>query len=157
MTISSRPIWDLSVKDQNDQLILVVEIKSKTGVSTDWATRFRQNILARDTSSKAPYFLLIFPDNLYLWTNDGDANADRDEPAYVASADSIIRPYFERVSTRPRQLSEKSLELIVASWLSEILPSENYPERIDDSQDWLLDSGLYDALTGGRLEFQAVA
>ncbi len=53
--------------------------------------------------------------------------------------------------------SEASLELIITSWLGEIIYSERLPKNIEASQHWLIESGLYAALLGGTLEHEAAA
>jgi hypothetical protein len=46
MAVNPDAGWDLSIKDRNGQLVLVVEVKRKTNASPDWAAAFRRNILA---------------------------------------------------------------------------------------------------------------
>ena len=148
--------WDLLVDDRNGQLALAVEVKSKTNVSPQWAARLRGNILAHGTFPEAPYFLMVFPDKFYLWT---DAQADREpsEPTYTIDASPILQPYFERAGVRGEQISSQSLELIIASWLLEIIHSEKLPENDVDVRHWLIDSGLYAAIAGGKFDREAAA
>lgn len=148
--------WDLSVYNGNGQLALAVEVKRKTNVSPEWAARLRRNILAHGTFPKAPYFLIVFPDKFYLWT-DAEAHLDQSEPTYTIDARPILQPYFGRAGVTADQISGQSLELIVASWLGEIIHSEKLPENVDASQHWLIDSGLYTALAGGKFEHEAAA
>ncbi len=112
--------WDLSVDNRNSQLTLVVEVKRKTNVSPEWAAKLRRNILAHGTFPQAPYFLMVFPDKFYLWFN-GEASQDQSEPTYTIDASPILQPYFERAGVAADQISGASLELIVASWLGEII------------------------------------
>jgi hypothetical protein len=146
----------LSVDNRNGQLALVVEIKRKTNVSPEWAAKLRRNIFAHGTFPKAPYFLMIFPDKFYLWSN-AEAYQDQSEPTYTIDAAPILQPYFERAGVAADQVSGASLELIVTSWLGEIIHSDQLPENIDASQQWLIESGLYAALAGGKLEHEAAA
>jgi hypothetical protein len=134
--------WDLSVDNRNGQLTLVVEVKRKTNVSLEWAAKLRRNILAHGTFPKAPYFLMVFPDKFYLWSN-AEAYQDQSEPTYTIDASPILQPYFERAGVAADQISGASLELIVASWLGEIIHANQLPENIDASQQWLIESGLY--------------
>ncbi|NJM74596.1 MAG: hypothetical protein HC852_01135 [Acaryochloridaceae cyanobacterium RU_4_10] len=152
--LSSR--WDLSVDNRVGQLTLVVEVNRKTGASPQWAASLRSNILAHGTFPKAPYFLMVFPDQFYLWVN-ADAQLDRSEPTYTLDARPILHPYLERVGVTAEKISSQSLELIVESWLREIIHSENPYEDIDKSQHWVIDSGLYAALAGGKIEHEAIA
>lgn len=146
--------WDFSVDNRNGQLALVVEVKSKINASPEWAARLRRNILAHGTFPKAPYFLIVFPDKFYLWTDAG-VHLDQSEPTYTIDARSILQPYFEQAGVTADQISGQSFELIVASWLEEIIYSEKSPEDVDESQRWLVDSGLYAALAGGKFEHEA--
>jgi hypothetical protein len=146
--------WDLSVADRNGQLVLVVEIKRKINASPDWASRLRRNILAHGTFPKAPYFLMVFPDRFYLWTNV-EAHLAQSEPTYTIDARPILQSYFEQAGVTAEQISGQSLELIVAFWLGEIMHSEQPPEN--QSQRWLVDSGLYAALADGRFEREMAA
>ena len=147
--------WDLSIENRSGQRILVIEVKTKLNASPEWAARLRRNILAHGTFPKSPYFLIVFPEHFYLWT-DADAQSEQSEPTYSIDARPILQPYFERAGVTAAQISGQSLELIVASWLGEIIHSEKAPEDIDESQQWLVESGLYDALAGGKFEHEAV-
>ncbi len=147
--------WDLSIHNRNDQRILDIEVKTKLNASPEWAARFRRNILAHGTFPKGPYFLMVFPDRFYLWTG-ADAQSDQREPTYTIDARPILQPYFERAGVTAEHISDQSLELIVASWLGTIIYSEQSPEDINKSQQWLVDSGLYDALAVGKFEYGTV-
>jgi len=156
MAIISDNNWDLLVYNRDGQLVLVVEIKRKTNVSTDWAAKLRRNILAHGVFPKAPYFLIALLDKFYLWTN-AEADLSLSEPNYTIDARPILKPYFERAGITAEKISGKSLELIITSWLGEIIHSEKLPENLNTSHDWLIDSGLYTALAGGKFEYEAVA
>ena len=148
--------WDLAVYNSDNQLVLVVEIKSRLNASPEWAARLLRNILAHGTFPKAPYFLMAFPDRFYLWT-EADARLDQSEPTYTIDARPILQPYFEQAGVTAEQISGQSLELIVASWLGKIIYSEKSHEEIDKSQQWLVESGLYAAVAGGSFNQKAVA
>jgi len=148
--------WDLSVDNRKGELALVVEVKRKIDASPEWAARLRRNILAHGTLPEAPYFLMVFPDKFYLWT-DAEANLDRSEPTYTIDARPILEPYFKQAGVKADHISRQSLELIILSWLGQIIHSDKLPENIEDSQRWLIDSGLYSALAGGKFEDEAAA
>lgn len=156
MAFGSDSRWDISVDNRNGQLALVVEIKRKINVSSEWAAALRRNILAHGTFPKAPYFLMVFPDKFYLWANV-EAHLDQSEPTYTINASPIFGPYFERAGVTAETISGQSLELIVSSWLGEIIHADKVPEQMDASERWLIESGLYDALAGGRFEYEAAA
>jgi len=145
--------WDLTAYNRDNQLVLVVEVKSKLDATPQWAAQLRRNILAHGTFPDAPYFLMAFPDRFYLWKNPG-SNHELIEPTYVIDARPILQPYFEQSDVTANQVSGQSLELIVALWLNEIM--HKTPDEIDASQEWLIDSGLYDAVAGGSLDREVV-
>jgi len=130
-----------------------VEVKSKLDATPQWAAQLRRNILAHGTFPDAPYFLMVFPDRFYLWRNPG-SNHELIEPTYVIDARPILQPYFEQSNVTANQVSGQSLELIVASWLNEVM--HKTPDEFDASQQWLIDSGLYDAVAGGSLDREVV-
>jgi hypothetical protein len=147
--------WDLSVNDLNGQLILVVEIKQKLNTSPEWAAKFLRNILAHGTFPKAKYFLLAFPDRFYLWNCD-EVSVDISMPTYIIDASELLQPYFKRAEVSPKTISGKGFELIIAFWVGEIMHSES-SEEIEKSQPWLIDSGLYAALSNGVVSNEAAA
>jgi len=148
--------WDLEIYNRDNQLVVVVEIKNKLSASPEWAKRLRNNILAHGTFPKAPYFLMVFPDRFYLWT-DAAAKLDQSEPNYTIDAHPILGLYFEKAGVSANQITGQSLELIILSWLGQVIHSEKFPDEIDKSQRWLIDSGLYSAIAGGHFDREAVA
>jgi hypothetical protein len=155
MAIRTDSRWDLSVNNRAGQLILAVEVKRKTQASPAWAAQLRCNILAHGTFPQTPYFLMAFPDKFYLWA-EPDSHLEQSAPTYTIDAQPILEPYFQGAGLTTDQISAQSLELIISSWLSEIIHTEKL-ENIDSSQQWLIDSGLHAALVGGRLEYEIAA
>lgn len=148
--------WDLLVDNHDGQLALVVEVKTKLNSSPAWATRFRRNLLAHGSFPETPYFLMVFPDWFYLWIAT-DVQSIQSEPTYTIDARPILQPYFKRAGVSAEQISGQSLEIIVAAWLGEIIHSTNLPEEMKESQHWLIESGLYAAISGGKVRHQAAA
>ncbi len=148
--------WDLSIYNRELQLVLAVEVKSQLNITKEWATKFRRNVLAHEVFAKAPYFLIIFPDKLYLWTNDNGVLPLK-EPTYIVDARPIFRPHFEQSGITANQISSENLEIIVTSWLAKIMYSSKPPSLDDESHGWLVDSGLYNAIAGGSFNREAVA
>jgi hypothetical protein len=144
--------WDLSVYDRNGQLALVVEVKSILGKTPAWAAQFRRNILAHGILPNPPYLLMAFPDRFYLWRH---GNGELIEPDYVIDARPILQPYLDQAGISADQISGSSFELIVASWLNDLLyrPSN----ELEPDLEWLVNSGLYKAVAGGRLEYRVPA
>jgi hypothetical protein len=143
--------WDLTAYNRNSQFVLGVEVKSKLDATPNWAAQLRRNMLAHGTFPKVPYFLLAFPDRFYLWKHNG-ASYEPLEPTYVIDARPFLQPYFEQSGITAAQVSGQSLELIVSSWLNEVM--HKAPGDLDASQQWLMESGLYDAVVGGSLDHE---
>ena len=146
--------WDLLVNNYQGKPILGVEVKAKMNTSSDWAVKFRHNILIDNPVQKIPFFLMAFPDHFYLWT-EPDIYSNQSKPNYIIDALSVLKPYFERAGIMPEKIRGDSFELLVASWLSDMINSEQLPEEFDQSQRWLIDSGLYMAISGGNLKYGA--
>jgi hypothetical protein len=147
--------WDLAGYDKGNNLILVVEAKTKLGASPDWAAQLRRNIFAHGVYPNAPYFLMAFPDKFYLWVNTQDTRSI-EQPTYEIDARPLLQPYFDEVGISPDQITGSSFELILAAWLNKIIQLNDHPENISTTEQWLLDSGLYHALTGGSLDYEVV-
>ncbi|MDQ4075121.1 MAG: hypothetical protein M3220_02615 [Chloroflexota bacterium] len=148
-------IGDLVVYNHNDELALIVEVKRKFDASKEWAARLRRNILAHGVVPRAKFFLLALPDRFYLW-KDGNLPYEPNEPDYEVDPTPILQPYFDRLGISPEDMSGQSFELLIASWLNELIHSDKAYEDLDYYQSWLLDSGLSDELVGGRLAHEAV-
>lgn len=147
--------WDLAAYSRENQLVLVVEVKSKLDTTPEWAARLRRNILAHGIFPNAPYFLMVFPDRFYLWAHSL-ADLEAIAPAYVIDARPILQPYLEQSGITTEQVSEQSLELIVASWLNELIHTKKPPDEVDHTWQWLVDSGLYYAVAGGSLDYEVL-
>jgi len=140
--------WDLAVLDKHDQLVLVAEVKGRLGISPEWASQFRRNIFTHGTFPDAPYFLMAFPDQFYLWT-DSVHKKGTVNPDFTIDAIPILRPYLSKSGLTTKDLSGQSLEILVAAWIISLTDQE--PNSQSGQPDWLIKSGLQEALTGGRL------
>jgi hypothetical protein len=146
--------WDLLINNYQGEPILGVEVKTKINTSSDWAVKFRHNILMDSPVQKIPFFLMAFPDRFYLWI-EPDIYSSQSEPTYIIEAIPVLKPYFERAGIIPEKIRGDSFELLVASWLADLINSEKLPEEFDESQRWLIDSELYMAISGGDLKYGA--
>ena len=141
---------DIIAYDTNGKLTLVVEIKSKLGTSSQWAAKMRRNILAHGLLPSTPFFLLGLPDHFYLWKDNGII-PEVIMPTYEIEPGPFLQPYYEKSGLSLEIISGKSFELIVVSWLSEILGTSGQ-DFIQDSQKWLIESGLFEAIRGGHID-----
>lgn len=97
-------------------------------------------------SQRRPILLMVFPNDFFLW-NGNNAYIENSQPNYVIDARLVLKHYFEKTNINPNTISSGSLEIIILSWLGEIIYSEKSPKNLDSSQQWLLQSGLYAALS----------
>lgn len=143
-------VADLVAYNPAGQLTLLVDVKSKTDTSRAWATRMRRNMLAHDVIPNSQFLLLALPDRLYLWKDRGN-KPELVEPTYEIDATPLFQPYYERTHLSPSQLSRQSFELIVTSWLNELIQS-GIPANVPEEQRRLLqESGIVEALKGGNV------
>jgi hypothetical protein len=146
--------WDLLVNNYQGKPILGVQLKTKMNTSSDWAVKFRHNLLMDNHTQKISFFLMAFPNRFYLWT-EPEIYSNQSKPTYIIDAVPVLKPYFERAEIIPEKIRGDSFELLVASWLSDMINSEQLPEEFNESQHWLIDSGLYVAISGGDLKYGA--
>ena len=149
-------IADLVAYNPDGQITLIVEVKSRTDTSRSWATRMRRNMLAHGVVPNSRFLLLALPDRLYLWKDTGNI-PELVEPTYEIDAMPFFRPYYERANISPDDLSSQSFELIVTSWLNELIQS-GIPVNVPEAQRQLLqESGLLEALKGGSVAVEVPA
>lgn len=141
--------WDILVYNRDSQLILIVEVKRRSNPSRDWVIELSQKMFECQNFPRCPYLMLVFTDSIYLWSNLNHQE-QISEPSYIIDATPIFQPYFEQVGVTANQISPQSFEMIVASWLREIIHSSSFSEVSDQSQQWLVESGLGKAIEGGR-------
>ena len=148
-----RQYADILAFDRYGQLELIAEVKNKRGASSEWAARMRRNMFAHGLLPNAPFFLPALPDNFYLWKNTG-INLDVTEPTLKVDPSPFLEPYYESSGISPNDLTERSFEFIVTSWLNKVLRVKSQQDLFSKNQDWLVSSGLFDKLSGGRLEME---
>ncbi len=140
---------DFAVQSPDKQLQLLVEARKKVPASREWAARMRRNLFAHLSLPEARFFLLALPERFYLWK---DAPSQTPVPPnYEEDAQEVLRPYLEKIHIPLANLSENSFELLVQSWLEDLISSDREPPP---AQQWLKESGLYDAIRNGSIRIQ---
>ena len=147
---------DVAAYSPDGKLQLVVEIKNKPGASAEWVIHMRRNLLVHSVIPHAPYFLLVLPDFFYLWT-DATSASDLAPPHYQIKVTEVLSPYFDQSTQSLNDLSEYSLELLVTSWLENLVNTELQRDEVGLNLQWLFDSGLYEAITHGSVAIEATA
>jgi hypothetical protein len=143
---------DIAVYSPDRKLQLVVEIKNKLGASAEWVTRMRHNLLTHSFIPHVPYFLLVLPDFFYLWTDTTPMNSLA-KPDYKIEAAKMLAPYLKPTRSL-NNLSGYGLELLTISWLEDMVRTDLQQDSVDPNLQWLLDSGLYEAIAHGSVAIE---
>ena len=150
------PTWDLMAYDRNGQLVLSVDIRKSPTASPEWAAELRKNILAHGVYPITPYFLVALPNKFFLWKN-GDAADLESKPTYTVDAAPLLTPYAEKIGRTLSELNGIGLEGVVAAWLRDLIYFGKKPAIDTDTMYWLIQSGLYETIAGGRLDYGETA
>jgi hypothetical protein len=146
---------DFVLHSRDRRLTALVEVKSKANTSSSWATQLRRNRLAHGKPFlHGDFVLLVTPDKLYLWR--GTETGPNHDPFEVDSR-PLLAPYFRGTSISASVASSQAFELVIASWLADLVREAEPRERLAVAQPWLLESGLLDALAGGEIEYATAA
>ena len=154
MVLPARDI-DFVAYDDRGQAVLLVEVKSSHETSELWAARFRRNMLAHGTLPTARFFLIATPERMYFWRQD-DPSPREEPPQFTMDATKELKPYFEKFGQIPGTTSGQALDLIVFSWLNDMVESGQSRANQDVSLRWLLESGLLEALGRARIGLSPV-
>ena len=142
---------DFVVYDDRESPSLLVEAKALTDRSEKWARKMRRNLSVHGSLPEAPFFLLALPDQFFLW-GDHSRLDPMASPSYTADAEPLLTPYFDRAEVSSERAGGATFELIVWTWLLRVTQSPSpdaLPERF---REWVLSTGLFDAVRNGRIE-----
>lgn len=127
---------DFVLESPSTSTVLLVEAKSTTAPSTEWAGKFARTLFA-DTAPQADlFFLLVLRNFLYLWKRVPGEGSEL--PDFTAPTAEALRPYLEKIQTPWKEINPVSFELLVKSWLTD-LSEGSVPPSIEK---WLRDAGL---------------
>jgi|SRR5665213_2699014 len=146
---------DFAVYSPDDKLQLVVEVKGTPRTDLNWAAKLRRNLLAHGAVPSAPYFLLVVPDQLYLWSHATEGSDAL--PDFHADTSKVLSRYlaiWER-DAATSTISERGLELAVRSWLSDLTGSASWSERERQANEWLRSSGLPESVRTGTVKAES--
>jgi len=138
---------DIVAYDASDRLVLVVEIKNRRGTNSQWVARMRQQLAAYGQVADARYLLLALPDRFYLWV---DKRPELSDPDYTIDPLPLLKPYLGTPNVS-EYLGEVGFEMVVEAWLASLTWAEKPPTNTGENADWLIESGLFDALKHGHL------
>jgi hypothetical protein len=127
---------DFILKAPNTKAVLLVEAKSISSPSAEWATRFARNLL-KDAEPRTNLFLLLVLRNyLYLWRDLPRDGADL--PDLATRTEDVLEPYLRNVQTSLQDINGISFELLVKSWLTDM--SEG--RVLASVEKWIRQAGL---------------
>jgi len=116
-----KPPADIVVYSPDDQIQLVVEVKSEKGATDIWAAEMRRNLITHAAVPRSKFFLLALPDHFYLRRDS--VSTDVVPADYKVWAREALRLYLENMT--PKEVSGESFELLVRSWLSDLINSDD--------------------------------
>jgi hypothetical protein len=142
---------DFFLYDRIGRLAAVIEVSAKRGTSSEWAAEFRRNILAHFEAFRgAPLFLLVTPDRLYLWRDAPTDLYDESPPVppdYEVDGGLLFSRYLKETSRKLKEISRPTFELIVMSWLGDLIRQTPGVLGIQELEG----SGLSQAAKNGRI------
>ena len=140
-----KAVIDLAAYGKDGQLALVVEIKSRLHTSADWAARMRRNLFSHGIVPRSEYFMLAMPENLYLW-HDRRSGSETAEPYYIVNARPLFKRYLDVAIEDAIALSDESLEILVGSWIRDLMARGLPVDLPGPQRGMLVKSGLVDAI-----------
>lgn len=128
---------DIVAYGPDGQLVLMADIVNIRRTTTEWASKFRCNLLANGFMPQNTFFLFATPDRFYLWKNRAD-QAEQYEPDYEIDATPFFRPIFERIGLKPDTVDRYAFEMIVTSLLGNLVYRRNGTEDCEPLANALL-------------------
>ena len=139
---------DFSIYDQTGKLTAVAEAKKKPGITRTWATNWARNFLAHGGRRSPVYLLLATPEHVYLWKRPVESEVT--EPTYTFDSKVLFQSYFSRPEVDPQQISPQAFELLVGSWLHDLM--QKAWATSDEEAEPLAQSGFLEAVKHGHVE-----
>jgi hypothetical protein len=149
---SERPTADFIVEAPDRSVQLVVEVKNAKAHSPEWAAQFLRNLSMHASIPQSEYFLLALQDRFYLWHHPDPIR--KSLPDFEGNPESVLKPYLEGSRTSLDRLTEQSFELLIFSWLNDLVRG-NLPASAE--LDWIKTSGLSNSTRNGTVKTQIAA
>lgn len=145
--MSTKP--DFVIYDRDGRLAVAVGLRAQRVTTSRWAAEMLHNLVTLGGPGPfrgAPFLILATLDRVYIWKEPHAA--DEPVPAdYELDAETVFAPYLGNVRWRLQEIGRDAFELVVMSWLSDlILQAPGAPQlRLEGS-------GLLEATKDGRIE-----
>ena len=153
--ISMRSRADLAVYNSRGELKAVIDIKGRYGKTGEWATHTRRNMAAHGNVTDVDYFIIATPDRLFMWKESG-TEPDLIPPTYEADMRSELAPYYEDTHLDINKISGYALEMLIQTWLRDIIWPDLLTYKNQSAPDWISESGLLNAVENGHIKFEAL-
>lgn len=144
-----RPTVDFVVESPDREVQLLVEAKNVSARSPEWAAQFLRNLSVHATLPHSEYFLLAMRDRFYLWRRPDPLASP--SPDFEGDTKQALAPYLSGVRTPLAAISERSFELLVQAWLTDLVTGSV------EQPDWVEKSGLRKAIRDGTIRSQLAA
>ena len=148
---------DVTLRNRYGDPLMIVDIRARLHTSPQWAAELRRNLLEREEFRRpTQFFMIATPDRLYLWKGP-KTEAEVLLPDFVVDSRPLFLPYLQRSGLNPDRLSPPVFELVVISWLSDLVYVPQKSESLGTEQPWLTDSGFLEAAKNGSLSYGLAA
>jgi hypothetical protein len=143
---------DVAVFDKSGNLQLVVETKyiKPDQDMPSRAIQIRRNLLAHSGIPDSPFFLIVFPDHLYLWKKALRDTYDR-QADYSVYTEAFFKSFAEKWKRSLEHMSGIEFERLVSDWIKNLSNSNDTSEI----PEWAEKSGLYEAIKNGSVVTEA--
>jgi hypothetical protein len=148
IAMENRPTADFVIELPGRGIQLLVEAKNTPAPSREWAGRYLRNLFAHADLPATEFFLLALRDHLYLWRHP---KREARPPDFEGDTATALEPYLRGLQLGT--LNERSFELIIHAWLSDLVSGSAESEGLK----WLKDSGLSDLVRNGTIRTQIAA
>ena len=153
MNLATREV-DIEAYDHFGRAVLLAEVTSIKDTSEVWASQFRRNILSHGTLPSCRFFLIATPDLMCFWRHDGTAPDDA-PPQFTIDAARELKPYFEEFRLSPERIGREAFQILVFTWLNDIVAFGTSRANQDSTLLLLSESGLLGELKGARILLSA--
>lgn len=145
---------DVAVRDSSGEPVVTVEVKARRGKDAAWAAQLRRNLLVHGLAPRSRYFLLVTPDQTYLWRDDAPRSLGASRaPDIVVETRNLLGAQLDDLATGLRSLGGAALEHLVASWLAALIRASSVEDLPAASRSFAINSGLFEAVRGADVRF----
>lgn len=130
----------------NDELVLLVEIKKTPEPTELWATEVFRLIKNQNKIPKTHYFMLATPKSVSIWKMRINRR-NKYSPDFFSDSIEWFHPYLEEIGSNPEKVSESGFEIVVLMWLRDLIGGK----ISETNNNILFASGLANDLTGCKI------